>query len=404
MGCCFGAVAWCPRIGAHLTAYISEATGVLIPELFISRACQVCAPMCLVFAAVISQLSPLPWAPLPSHEPPPAAPASLSRMQRLIRTVGNAEERKKFLDEEAHEAAVIAKALEAQRGVQEQRDATREPPLAHQTPEGDWRISGVYEHQVLKCGLRILDETWSEDALCEFPQNNLIRRGLMTDLLKGIIRLQSVHRNDISSAQYDLRVLTARQLLRLRVLHLGFTPSGCGSDVVGTLGGTHEAFLASMDRLLFEKLGRQAIGSAEAETLTASELHRLGREAVFLTAAAAAIKSPSWWVLWLTSERRVFFHVGRFAVAVEFPPAEDGGVLEVIDLSTPDSQEPTGRLRWFDWRVSLVTQEAKLCTFAPGPDVTATGEGAAVALALSPTLLSGARNNLKKIEPPTAVV
>ena len=62
------------------------------------------------------------------------------------------------------------------------------------------------------------------------------------------------------------------QLLRLRVLHLDFTPSGCGADTVTAVGGTHQAFLSTLDTLLFQHLGRQATNQLVAAVSTGREL------------------------------------------------------------------------------------------------------------------------------------
>lgn len=254
--------------------------------------------------------------------------------------------------------------------------AMRVPP-SEQLEQARWRVRGLYEHMVLKIGLRLLDEEWSTEGLQEFPRkatgaSALFREGFISKLLAGSIRLQSITGNDISAAQPDLKLLSLRQLLRIRVLHLDFTPSGCGADSVTSVGGTHEAFLSSLDSLMFQSLGNKALkelASAMPEIDLQSEAHRLGREAVLLTAAGAAVPGESggatrWWCWWLNNSRRVFFQVARFQASTSFP-ASEGGAFEVLDQSYRDKHEPTGRLRWLDWRVDLCSTEGSLSPTRP---------------------------------------
>jgi len=164
--------------------------------------------------------------------------------------------------------------------------------------------------------------------------------------------------NDLAAAQRDVTRLTLRQLLRLRVLHLDFTPSGAGADSgVTGIGGTHEAFLATLDSSLFQRLGEKATNALKGDSLTDAH-HRLGRQAVFLVAAAAALPDPVWWVWWITEKRRVYFNADQFSCNCDFPE-NDSGVLEVTDMSKPDRNATSG-VRWFDWRVHAVREEAAL--------------------------------------------
>lgn len=245
--------------------------------------------------------------------------------------------------------------------------------------DGQWRIKGVYEHQVLKAGLRQLSERWCQDQadLLSFPKGSdgrplMFREKFFRDLLEGSVRLQSLPARDISSAQPDIKHLALPQLLHLRVLHLDYSPSGVGADTVHSVGGTQEAFMATLDSELFRLLGRRAMGLngegktwgsrgrvGVAENADISDVHRLGREAVFLVSAAAAIPAVPWWAWWVTDERRRFFDASKFTSVEHFPRGKDG-VLEVTDYSKPDRHEPTGRLRWFDWKVCLVPEECQL--------------------------------------------
>merc|ERR1711972_705738 len=156
---------------------------------------------------------------------------------------------------------------------------------------GEWRIKGVYEHQVLKAGLRRLDQNWPVDGLLELP-SGIFRQKILRDLLSGMIRLQSVPNNDVSAAQRDIQKLSLRQLLRLRVLHIDFTPSGAGADTIHSVGGTHEAFLSTLDGLLFQQLGQKAAADLDATFLgiDSSDTARKGSSPEKKTAAADTSK------------------------------------------------------------------------------------------------------------------
>lgn len=245
------------------------------------------------------------------------------------------------------------------------------------------------------------------------------RTTLISDLLRGDRKLQSITANDLNAAQFDLRHLKLRQLLRLRVLHIGYTPSGTGSDAVSTLGGAHSAFMSVLDHRLFEQLGRAVVGDLQLETGdthvgVATPWHRIGRDAVFLAAGAAGINSPSWWSWQLSATRQVFFHASSFKLVDDFP--ETGGVLVASDCSKPDTCEPTGTLRWFDWRVCHVMTweelEAKtqgtntfshcLQNSADQPSGAVSSPGgppsSQLASTLSVTMLTGLRSGLRKTE------
>ncbi|CAE8600440.1 unnamed protein product, partial [Polarella glacialis] len=284
---------------------------------------------------------------------------------------------------------------------------------------GKWRIQGLYEHQLLKLGLRRLDaeELWSAESFVNLLQlpSGLFRERLLRDLLSGEVRLQSVLPSDIAAAQWDLRQLGVRQLLRLRVQHLDFIPSGCGSNSVTAVGNTHEAFLATLDSLVFQQLGRHAVSSQVVAPLKNAEAYSLGREAVLMAAAATAITETPFWSWWINGQCRVFFNAPRFECTSKFP-GNGGKVLEVTDLSKADHQEPTGKLRWLDWSVNLISSEADLlrapqgssehASEAPvqrpasftflGPGAAASsaargGAAAAGSLSLSPAMLLEAR-------------
>lgn len=294
----------------------------------------------------------------------------------------------------------------------------RAPPVEGRG-EGEWRIAGVYKHQVLKAGLRKLDETWSEERLFEFVSEGqatldagkgLMRQKLVKDMLAGTIRLQSIPPNDVTATQCDLRRLSLRQLLRLRVQLLDYTPSGCGSDTISTVGTKHEAFLRTLDELTLKLLGQKAVGEL---ALNSDDMFCLGLEAVLFAAAAAGIPEATsqWWSWCLDGNRRVFFDPSAFACRSEFP---EGGVLQVTDLSKRDKHEPSGRLVWFDWRVHLIGEEGQLAAKpltqvisedsaatageeAPGPAV-ASSLTSTQGLGISSNTLLGLRGALRKVQ------
>lgn len=359
---------WWPKASAMALAPLSAATGVTTAALV--PWAQASAVLCLVSACYLTKVLSTPSCkgecstPLPLSSPPPKKKVS-SRVQELMGVIGSAKERQIRRDQEAEREAAIAAARSAA-PAPPPRDATREPPPVQQVGESEWVISGMYEHQVLKSGLWHLDRDWPEEGLYDLPSGGVVdpfcgRRKLILDLLRGDVKLSSVLKADLEAAQYGVRSLSLRQLLRIRVLHLAFTPSGCGSDVVATLGGSHMAFLTSVDRALFEQIGRKAtegVGKLEDHSV----FHRFGREAVFFTAAAAAVTSASVWVWWLGPQQRVLFHAKSFT-CVPGGGADGGsagGILEVMDASRPDVAEPTGKLRWMDWRVTLLPSEDQL--------------------------------------------
>lgn len=411
LGLCFAVVAWRTQLAAQVASLASSMSQRAVPELVVTEACQSCASVCILAIVVVSRF------PRSAGTDPSAKDASLdgcleagearaekqrssmsSKVMRLMKALGDSEERQKLLEEEEDSGAHHTKATYGS-GDQALRDASREPPHVRDMGDGELRIAGVYEHQLLKCGLRLLDEAWAEEGMPELPPQRLFRRSLLAELLAGTRSLQSVTANDVTAAQCDLRQLSARQLLRLRVAHLEFTPSGSGSDVVGTLGGAHEVFMHSNDSLLFEKLGQQAASTLSLQP--EPNFHSLGRQMVFYYAAARAVQSPEWWVLWL-GERRVFVHGSKLQLADTFPA--EGGVLEADDMSKADTLEPTGRLRWFEWRIRHVTEESLLSAPPPKPaEVEESPPSPAAVLSklnLSPKLLSDALSGLKKVETP----
>lgn len=305
-------------------------------------------------------------------KPRPQVITKSQKMEGFIKSMSTAEGRQRLRDAEV--SVAVAKPIIPL------KEAMLAPPILNNGPT-EWRINGVYHHQILKMGLRQLDYSWPVDDLLTFPRGKdgssvLFRERLFREMLEGTLRLQSITQNDIAAAQRDMDRLCLRQLLRLRVLHLDFTPSGCGADSVSAVGGTHEVFLNKLDGLLFRQLGQKAVKGLTAAPLDSGEMHRIGRESVLFAAAAAAIRHPPWWCWWVTDQLQIFFDVSSFVCSREFA---DGGVLEVTDYSRKDKHEPTGNLRWFDWRIDLVSQEASLSPSSAGRmDATELGHKAVV--------------------------
>jgi len=241
-------------------------------------------------------------------------------------------------------------------------EVLRAPPVKVLEDER-WQVHGVYTHVLLKVGLRHLDATWPDGDLLDLAGGRLAagkglrQESLLKGLLSGDLNLKSVAASDITAAQYDLQRLSLRQLLKIRVHHLDFTPSGAAVDSISTLQNQHEAFLNTLDGMLFKILGKKAVG--DAAEVSADDAHRFGREAVQFVAADIGLESAPTrrWAWWLDKDRRVFFTVADFASTSSFPSE---GVLEVDDRSKRDAIEPSGRLMWFDWHVSVVRDETEL--------------------------------------------
>jgi len=291
-----------------------------------------------------------------------------NKIKGLMKAMGSAEDREKLRDAEAPDQDAMAAAIAAQ-----VEDAPMMPPVT-KIADKKWRISGMYEHQVLKCGLRQLDALWPEDGLLDVSDgksgagSRVLRKKLLTDLIGGEVHLKSVNPNDLSAAQGDLKFLTLGQLLRLRVNHIDFTPSGSGANTCNRQGEIHATFLGQLDQMLFEQLGRKAAAGVLGDDLEASMAHRLGRESVILVAAAAAVPSPPWWVWWIADDCRAYFNAEHFMSSKEFPTGKSAkwGVLEIkSDCSRRDQNEPTGRLRWLDWNIAACKSEAELAKVPP---------------------------------------
>jgi hypothetical protein len=164
--------------------------------------------------------------------------------------------------------------------------------LPVQETRSGWCIKGVYEHQGLKIGLRQLStrpEVLHEPSTTR-RKSFFLKEKLMMELAEGKVDLQTVHKNDLNAAQGDVQKLSVRQLLAIAVKYDTQTKGAQGE------------FMMAVENALYEKLGHCATASANL-TLSyedVDDVRRLGREAVLLVAAAAAIPcSPtrSWWIM-----------------------------------------------------------------------------------------------------------
>jgi len=185
------------------------------------------------------------------------------------------------------------------------------------TGSGKWCIRDVYEHQALKLGLRCLDELWGGEDIERFsrPLDSLLKEKLFRDLLSGNLQFHSVPAMGISAVQRDLRNLSVVQLLRLK----------CRMIEADSMKGSHGAFLSALDDILYTKLGMKATSGLQL-SLSATEMHRCGVEAVLLVAAAGAIPTYDDWAWSIDDNHCVFFNTRRFTSSTVFPSS---GVLEV---------------------------------------------------------------------------
>jgi len=212
---------------------------------------------------------------------------------------------------------------------------------------GKWWIHGLHEQQALKAGLRRLDNTWDAQDIHILQSGNakLLREGLLQDLISGKRHLKAVPMCDISAAQGDVPHLTLRQLLRMRVLNLDYAPLGEGAAAV-------QAFIQKVDALLFRRIGLAALGNMFGDLNEAAE-HRLGRDLAMITAAAATLQEPCWWVCF-ADHHRFWFDPTSFKASTIFP--RSGGVLEITDSSKVDPHSK-GMQRCLDWKVCLMVRE-----------------------------------------------
>jgi hypothetical protein len=114
---------------------------------------------------------------------------------------------------------------------------SRETPMTCipvvETGIGQWRMHGLFEPQVWTSGIKYLDSTWSAESISDLQRRGdgsspFFRERLLRSLLSEEMQLKSVPASDVSAAQGDLQLLSLRQLLRLRCLHLHYTPGWPG--------------------------------------------------------------------------------------------------------------------------------------------------------------------------------
>jgi hypothetical protein len=218
---------------------------------------------------------------------------------------------------------------------------------------GKWHIQGMYMDQVWKVGLRRLDELFESKGLLTFPKRQngtaLIRdQNLFAHILSKKRDLKSVPTSDVSSLQGDIKNLSLVQLLKLRVLTLGF-------DARNAVHDAHAALLEKVNVLLLEKLAEKALENSGLAVGDAATTFRFGGDLVFISAAASALATHQWWVCWY-GENRAFFNVKSFKSSMTFPSS---GVLEITDKSAPDPN--SGGMQYcFDWMISLTASEDAL--------------------------------------------
>jgi len=215
------------------------------------------------------ETDPLAPTSVPEAPRPPARPRGEKVLKAMAR-MGKQRPSGRFNSEEGRYSASHVKAKAA--------PVMMAPPV-ESINDGLWAIKGIYEHQGLKIGLRRLDELWAGVDLDKYPtgKGGLLKEKLFRNLFSGEMQIQAIPANDLSAAQPDIQRLSLVQLLRLRVILLDFVPSGGG----GLSSGASEAFIRTLDTLLFEKLG-QRIGSAGLISSEPSCFAALGREAMMM--------------------------------------------------------------------------------------------------------------------------
>lgn len=235
--------------------------------------------------------------------------------------------------------------------------------------DGRYKLHGIHEDSVLKIGLSCLEARWcTGNALLELPlhedgKSRLLKGMLIIGLLRQERDLKSMPMGDVAAAQGDLKCLSLCQLLRIRVWLLDYEPQRQANTVVAQGGNAHAAFMASLDSLLFLKLGSRASTdlTSGAGATEPQQLHRLGVELVCVVAAAQSTLAEAmgpvrWWAWWLEG-RRVFFDVESFALGSTFPG--DEGVVQVEEKTKVDTRMD-GCRRAFEWNVAHVHEESLL--------------------------------------------
>lgn len=220
-----------------------------------------------------------------------------------------------------------------------------------QLGDDTWRVYGLHTDTIMSNGLQRLDAIMDRDKDIQFPCNDKGRclvfcSSLFKALLSGDRLIKEVPPTEAASAQRDLRLLSLRQMLQLKTINLDFQPGG---------NSIHKTFLGMLDDLLFKSLGKQAVGSEDAEE---SSYIRLGRDLVMLTAIAKSVSASMCWVLWF-EKKPLYINMGSMSCTDAASLAFDGkdGVLEYTDKSEPDRIK--GGMQ-FDYTVRRVTDVSNL--------------------------------------------
>jgi hypothetical protein len=264
----------------------------------------------------------------------------------MVETDRSSQTRRSSMPSSGAVASHVVPAIEDHIVVPERQRAPA-TALPVQATKSGWCIGGVYENQGLKMGLRQLNTR--PEVLHEPPTTQrksfFVKEKLVMDLAGGKIDLQSVHPNELNAAQGDVQKLSVDQLLGIAVKY--------NTQAKGSQG----EFMMAVENALYLKLGHCATGTAKLSCAfeDVDDVRRLGREAVLLVAAAAAIPSSPTWSWWIMGER-TFFDANNFSCVEAFPKT---GVLEFSDYSKVERFAG----RKIDWQVRLVEDEGALRTY-----------------------------------------
>lgn len=226
------------------------------------------------------------------------------------------------------------------------------PPPTNKLPTkktqlGEFVVEGLYVESALKCGLRVMDEARPETGLTEFPRRPngtplCMAQPFIEALISKQQKMKESDATQLSTAQGDLKHLSVRQLLRLRVNNLDYTPKGEGRNAA-----SGEGLLFKLDMMLFLELGRSVVKDLmdKLPALQDADLHLLGRQAVLISAASLTVTADTtWWVLWCVGQL-IYFDAKEFKGSLEFPAS---GALDIRDdtYSDPVSKGVHWMLRW----------------------------------------------------------
>jgi hypothetical protein len=121
------------------------------------------------------------------------------------------------------------------------------------------------------------------------------------------------------------------------------------------------AFIARLDGLLTEQLGRKGIQSVQDSLdfagIGVSDLRRFGLSLLLISAVAPSLPATAWWVSHF-ADYRLYFNVVDFTCSRDFPTADDidrPGALQITD-----SSRPHGHVMQLDWLINLIPRERDL--------------------------------------------